>query len=64
MRRIRMATQTIDTIAGGGGVAFHGTTPDDSLKEPFSLVFDAVGDLYVSDSGHNQIKRIEAAKLK
>jgi sugar lactone lactonase YvrE len=64
VRRIHMDTQTIETIAGQGGFAFNGTTPDDSLKEPFSLVFDSVGDLYVSDSGHNQIKRIEAAKLK
>jgi sugar lactone lactonase YvrE len=62
VRRVRGGK--LETVAGKDGLALFGSTPDDSLKEPLGLVFGAEGDLYISDSGHNQIKKVEAAKLK
>jgi DNA-binding beta-propeller fold protein YncE len=64
IRRVKKATGTIETVAGAGGLALNGSTPDDSIKEPLGLALDTDGNLYISDSGHNQIKRVEAAKLK
>jgi sugar lactone lactonase YvrE len=63
--RVRRVHQgKLQTVAGQGGLVLAGTTPDDSLKEPLGLVFDQHGDLYIADSGHNQIKKVEAAKLQ
>jgi sugar lactone lactonase YvrE len=62
VRRIRNGV--VETVAGKDGLVLGGSTPDDSLKEPLGLVFDREGNLFISDSGHNQIKKVEAAKLK
>lgn len=64
VRRIRKGSTAIEPVTGPGGIAFTGDSADDSLKEPVGMTFDINGDLYIADSGHNQIKRIEAAKLK
>ena len=64
IRRWHPDTKIIETVVGAGSTIFAGTTPDDGLKEPVGLTFDEHGDLYIADSGHNQIKRVEAAKLK
>ncbi|MDB5097108.1 MAG: repeat containing protein [Cyanobacteria bacterium RYN_339] len=59
----RVHNGKLETVAGKDGLVLGGATPDDSLKEPLGLVFDRDGNLFISDSGHNQIKKVEAAKL-
>lgn len=63
VRRIDLQTGTITTVVGPSGLALSGTAPDDSLKEPIGLVFDAEENLYISDSGHNQVKLVLRAAL-
>ncbi len=63
VRRIDLATGTITTVAGPGGLALTGTAPDESLKEPIGLAFDAEENLYIADSGHNQVKLVKRAAL-
>lgn len=63
VRRIDLATGIITTVVGPGGLALNGTAPDDSLKEPIGLAFDAEENLYIADSGHNQVKLVKRAAL-
>jgi hypothetical protein len=57
------AADAFTPIAGPGAPLLAGTGPDDSLKTPGHLVFDANGDLIVADEGHKQVKRLRAADL-
>ncbi|MFP5502059.1 MAG: hypothetical protein ACLGIN_06190 [Candidatus Sericytochromatia bacterium] len=63
VRRIDMETGVIETIAGAGSANQAGSTPDDSLKEPIGLAFDRDGNLYITDSGHNQVKMVPKDRL-
>jgi DNA-binding beta-propeller fold protein YncE len=63
VRRIDPATGIITTVVGQGGLALTGTTPDESLREPIGLAFDAEENLYIADSGHNQVKLVKRAAL-
>jgi sugar lactone lactonase YvrE len=63
VRRIDPATGLITTVCGQGGLALTGTTPDESLREPIGLAFDAEENLYITDSGHNQVKLVKRAAL-
>ena len=54
------ATEIVETIAGGGSVA--GYQPDQTnlaLGASQGVALSAIGEIYFSDSGHNQVLKIE-----
>jgi sugar lactone lactonase YvrE len=63
VRRLDKATGTIRLIAGAGAPLLSGAGVDDSLVSPWGVAIDRDGNLYVSDMGANQIKKIPASKL-
>jgi len=56
-------TRVVKAIAGPGSTHFAGSGIDDSLLDPSFPAMAPSGDLYLSDVGHRQIKRIPAAEL-
>jgi sugar lactone lactonase YvrE len=62
IRKIDAATGIITTIAGTGRPGFSGNGGPAiaaEFRNPHSLAFDRAGYLYVSDSGNNQVRRID-----
>ena len=59
IREINLNTKEVTTIAGGGN-ASHGNGLDTAFFSPNHLTIDSAGKyLYVSDTYHHQIKRID-----
>ena len=62
VRRINLATGTVETIAGIGAAGYGG---DDgparkaTLDEPRSLFLDQNGDLYIADHGNGRVRKID-----
>lgn len=61
VRAVDLATGIITTVAGAGAAGFSGdggpaTTA--ALHRPFGVAFDAAGDLYISDTFNNRIRRV------
>lgn len=63
VRRVDLASGLIRTLVGQGGVALTSTGVDGGLKQPTGLVFGPKGELYVADSGNNQVKVVPASAL-
>ena len=64
VREVAAATGTIATIAGTGVAGFAGdgsVATVAKLDLPTALALDAVGDLYVADTGNHRVRRIAAA---
>lgn len=60
IRKVTLDTGLIFTAAGGGiGDGFPATKA--SLDSPRDVRVDADGNLYIFDSGHNRIRRVDAA---
>ena len=65
IRRVDGATEVITTVAGTGGF-FGGFSGDGgpatsaSLSSPAGVVVDAMGSLYIADSGNHRIRRVDA----
>ncbi|MOA58254.1 hypothetical protein D3C78_1826130 [compost metagenome] len=49
---------TITTVAGTGGKALKGDTPETTLKRPVGLLIDTQGRLVIADGATNQIKML------
>src|SRR5208282_815678 len=47
---------------GSAAFAIDPTVDGESLNEPVGLVFDAAGDLFISDSGNNRIVEINRSR--
>jgi sugar lactone lactonase YvrE len=61
VRRID-AKGIITTFAGTGTLGFsgdHGPAKKAKLNNPFGLVFDAAGNLYIADNGNGRIRRVD-----
>jgi sugar lactone lactonase YvrE len=61
VRRIDLATGTIDRVAGTGQRGFagdFGAPLDARLWSPYGLAFDAAGNLYIADTLNNRIRII------
>jgi hypothetical protein len=62
VRRVDSSTNLIDTIAGNGTANFSGDggpATQASLSFPRAVVIDRSGNIYISDSGNNRIRRID-----
>ncbi len=63
IRRVDASTGLISTVAGDGTAGFsgdNGPATQAELSGPTGLVLDGAGNLYISDSGNNLIRRIDA----
>jgi len=64
IRRVSAANGTISTIAGNGGAGSAGDGGPAtlaSLRDPYGIAFDSAGNIYVADTGSNNVRRIDAA---
>lgn len=64
IRRIDLATGTIDTVAGNGTAGFSGdggSALDASFNLPRDLEFDTDGSLWVADTDNHAVRRIDLA---
>ena len=58
------ATGNISTVAGTGNTAYNAAeegTATANFDNPISVALDAAGNLYISDSNHHRIRRVDAA---
>jgi hypothetical protein len=63
VRRIDSATAIITTVAGNGQARFGGDgglAAAASLNAPFAADVDALGHLYIADTGNHRIRRVDA----
>jgi sugar lactone lactonase YvrE len=61
IRRVDLATGSIDTIAGTGLIGFvgdRGPNQGGVLADPSGAAFDAAGNLYVADTSNNAVRRV------
>jgi sugar lactone lactonase YvrE len=52
----------ITTVAGNGATAYAGdggAATNASLAGPSDIAFDAVGDLFISDTAHNRVRKVD-----
>jgi sugar lactone lactonase YvrE len=63
IRRVDAATGIIITVAGDGDFGFNGDggpATSTSLWEPYGVVPDAAGNLYIADTHNHRIRRVDA----
>lgn len=63
IRKVDKITKTITTVAGTGAQGFGGdggAATDAQLAYPRGLAFDAADNLYISDTGNNRVRRVDA----
>lgn len=62
VRRINLATGTVETVAGIGAAGYggdNGPARKATLKEPNSLFLAQNGDLYIADTGNGRVRKID-----
>jgi DNA-binding beta-propeller fold protein YncE len=62
IRRVELATGTINHVAGIGETCYSGDggpAAEAGLYLPLDVAFDSQGDLYICDSGSNRIRKID-----
>ena len=63
IREINAGSGIITTVAGNGTSGFSGdggAATSAELHEPFGVVVDAAGDLYITDTGNYRIRKVSA----
>jgi sugar lactone lactonase YvrE len=63
IRVVDMATGIITTIAGNGTAGYTGDggpATSAELNRPYAAIYDAAGNLYISDSNNNVIRKVAA----
>jgi NHL repeat len=63
IRRIDAVSRVVTTVAGSAEEGFDGDggpALSASLDSPSGIVFDQQGNLYISDTGNNRIRRVDA----
>jgi hypothetical protein len=60
VRRVDATTHDISTVAGGGSGGDGGPATNAELIEPSGVAIDGAGNLYISDSGNNAVRRVDA----
>jgi sugar lactone lactonase YvrE len=63
VRRVDAATNIVTTITGNGTPGYDGDfcpAEEGIIDSPSGLFFDAIGSLYISDSGNQAIRKIDA----
>ena len=64
IRRVDAASGTITTVAGTGEKGFSGDggpAADAALNEPYGVVVDRAGNLYIADRLNRRVRRVDAA---
>jgi large repetitive protein len=64
VRLVSLSTGNISTFAGTGAGGYNGdgvAATAASIYSPSGLAFDPAGNLYISDSGNNRIRKVSAA---
>ncbi len=65
VRRVDAVTKIITTVAGGGqppdSLGDGALATDAALSEPTAIAIDTVGNLYISDSSNNRVRKVEAS---
>jgi sugar lactone lactonase YvrE len=64
IREVNLATNVITTVAGTGDVGFSGdggqaTAAD--LYDPWGVLLDSAGNLYITDFGNQRIRKVDAS---
>jgi len=63
VRRVDMTTGLISTIAGTGTAGFNGggiAATSAQLDTPFGLAVDDAGNMFITDRGNDQVRRVDA----
>ena len=65
VRRVAVGSGIITTIAGTGAVGYNGDGPATSanLYYPEGVAADAAGNVYISDTSHNRIRKVAAGVI-
>jgi DNA-binding beta-propeller fold protein YncE len=64
IRRVDAASGVIATVAGNGEKGFSGdggTATGAALDEPYGIVIDSAGNLYIADRLNRRVRRVDAA---
>jgi large repetitive protein len=64
VREVSASTKTISTFAGTGAGGYNGdgvAATAATLYSPSGLAFDPAGNLYISDTGNNRIRKVSSA---
>jgi len=66
IRKINISTGIITTVAGNGDAGYNGDNiPADSaqLDDPHNIVFDSIGNLYITDFGNSRIRKVNTSGI-
>jgi uncharacterized protein (TIGR03437 family) len=64
IRKVAAATGIVTTVAGNGAFGYSGdggSATSAQLRSPQGVAMDSAGNLYITDSGNNRIRKVAAA---